>query len=94
MIVFGADTHNRSHTIAAVSVMSGELLGERTVQSGAKGAAELLGWARGLPQARRRQEHQRRDPLPQAPPRPPHLAPPATASAHPGPDAHTLNLLT
>ena len=48
MIVLGADTHKRSHTIAAVGAASGELLGEQTVQSGAKGAAVLLGWARGL----------------------------------------------
>jgi len=48
MIVLGADTHKRSHTIAAVSATSGELLGEQTVLSGAKGAAELLRWARGL----------------------------------------------
>ena len=48
MIVFGADTHKRSHTIAAVAAASGELLGEQTVPSGAKGSAELLRWARGL----------------------------------------------
>jgi transposase len=48
MIVLGADTHKRSHTIAAVSARTGELLGEQTVQSGAKGAAALLRWARGL----------------------------------------------
>jgi transposase len=48
MIVLGADTHKRSHTIAAVAATSGELLGEQTVPSGAKGAAELLRWARGL----------------------------------------------
>ena len=48
MIVLGADTHKRSHTIAAVAAASGELLGEQTVLSGAKGAAELLRWARGL----------------------------------------------
>ena len=48
MIVLGADTHKRSHTIAAVAATSGELLGEQTVQSGAKGAAVLLRWARGL----------------------------------------------
>ena len=48
MIVLGADTHKRSHTIAAVSATTGELLGEQTVQSGAKGSAALLGWARGL----------------------------------------------
>jgi transposase len=48
MIVLGADTHKRSHTIAAVSATTGELLGEQTVQSGAKGSAALLRWARGL----------------------------------------------
>ena len=48
MIVLGADTHKRSHTIAAVAATSGELLGEQTVPSGAKGSAALLGWARGL----------------------------------------------
>jgi transposase len=48
MIVLGADTHKRSHTIAAVSARTGELLGEQTVQSGAKGSAGLLRWARGL----------------------------------------------
>ena len=48
MIVLGADTHKRSHTIAAVAAASGELLGEQTVPSGAKGSAALLGWARGL----------------------------------------------
>ena len=48
MIVLGADTHKRSHTIAAVAAASGELLGEQTVASGAKGAAALLAWARRL----------------------------------------------
>ena len=46
------------------------------------------------PQTRRRQEHQRSHPLPQTPPRPPHLAPPP---ARPTPDqdtAITINLLT
>src|SRR4029079_19739613 len=52
MIVLGADTHKRSHTIAAVSATSGELLGEETVLSGAKGAAGLLTWARGLGEER------------------------------------------
>ena len=44
----GADAHKRSHTIAAVSATTGELVGERTVQVGAKGFAALLVWARGL----------------------------------------------
>src|SRR3954462_15473057 len=48
MIVIGADTHKRSHTIAAVSAATGELLGEQTVQVGARGFAALLAWARGL----------------------------------------------
>jgi hypothetical protein len=43
MMVLGADTHKRSHAIAAVRASTGELLGEQTVQSGAKGAEELLG---------------------------------------------------
>jgi transposase len=48
MIVLGADTHKRSHTIAAVSAATGELLGEQTVPVGARGFAALLVWARGL----------------------------------------------
>ena len=32
MIAIGADTHKRSHTIAAVSAGTGELLGEQTGQ--------------------------------------------------------------
>ena len=42
MIVLGADTHKRSHTIAAVSARTGELMGEQTVQVGAKGLPRLL----------------------------------------------------
>ena len=48
MIVLGADTHKRSHTIAAVSAATGELEGEQTVQVGAKGFAGLVLWARDL----------------------------------------------
>ena len=48
MIVLGADTHKRSHTIAAVAAATGELLGEKTVQVGARGFAALVIWARGL----------------------------------------------
>src|ERR687898_1882855 len=48
MIVLGADTHKRTHTIAAVSATTGELVGEQTVQVGAKGFAALVAWARGL----------------------------------------------
>ena len=48
MIVLGADTHKRSHTIAAVLAATGELVGEQSVQVGAKGFAALVVWARGL----------------------------------------------
>ena len=48
MIVLGADTHKRSHTIAAVASATGELLGQQTVQVGAKGFAALVVWAREL----------------------------------------------
>ena len=48
MIVLGADAHKRSHTIAAVSATTGELVGEQTVQVGARGFAALLSWARAL----------------------------------------------
>ena len=51
MIVLGADTHKRSHTIAAVAAATGELLGEQTVAVGRRGFGALLQWARS---ARRR----------------------------------------
>ena len=44
MIVLGADTHKRSHTIAAVEVATGQVLGDKTVAVGARGfcgAADL-----------------------------------------------------
>jgi transposase len=48
MIVLGADTHKSSHTLAALNVATGEVLGDKTVQVGARGFAALLVWARGL----------------------------------------------
>jgi transposase len=48
MIVLGADTHKRSHSIAAVAARTGELLGEQTVQVGLRGFDALLRWATGL----------------------------------------------
>src|SRR4051812_11843218 len=42
MIVLGADTHKRSHTIAAVAAASGALLGERPSRSAIEGS--LLRW--------------------------------------------------
>ncbi len=41
MIVVGADIHKRSHTIAAVGITTGELLGERTMQVGVRGFGAL-----------------------------------------------------
>jgi transposase len=48
MIVLGADTHKRSHTVSAVAVATGELLGEQTVGVERRGFAALLRWARAL----------------------------------------------
>jgi transposase len=48
MIVLGADTHKRSHTIAAIAAVTGELLGEQTVPVGRRGFGVLLRWARSL----------------------------------------------
>jgi transposase len=48
MIVLGADTHKRSHTIAAVCAATGELVGEQTVAVGRHGFAGLLRWARAF----------------------------------------------
>src|SRR5919106_957767 len=48
MIVLGADTHKRSHTIAAVAAPTGELVGEQTVPVGQRGFGALLRWARRL----------------------------------------------
>ena len=39
MIVLGADMHKRSHTIAAVSAIIGEMAGEKTIEVGARGFA-------------------------------------------------------
>src|SRR5918911_2085369 len=48
MIVLGADTHKRSHTVAAVAAATGGLLGEQTVAVGRRGFEALLRWARTL----------------------------------------------
>jgi transposase len=48
MIVLRADTHKRSHTLAAVAAATGELLGEQTVPVGRRRFGALLRWARGL----------------------------------------------
>jgi transposase len=48
MIVLGADTHKRSHTLVAVDAATGQVLGEKTVPVGARGGGTLIGWARSL----------------------------------------------
>src|SRR5215207_582512 len=52
MIVLGAETHKRSHTVAAVAGATGELVGEQTVQVGRRGFDALLRWAHGLDRER------------------------------------------
>src|ERR671927_674023 len=52
MIVLGADSHKRSHTVAAVAAGSGELLGEQAVAVARRGFDALLGWARGFDEDR------------------------------------------
>ena len=48
MIVIGADTHKRSHTLAAIAGGTGELLGEITAAVGKRGFEALLRWSRDL----------------------------------------------
>jgi hypothetical protein len=43
MIVLGADTHKRSHTLAAIDVATGQVLGDTTVQVGPRGLATIVG---------------------------------------------------
>ena len=52
MIVLGADTHKRSHSVAAIAVGTGELLGEQTVPVGRRGFGALLRWARSVDEER------------------------------------------
>jgi len=48
MIVIGADTHKRSHTLAAVDEATGRALGDVTVAATGRSFGELLRWARGV----------------------------------------------
>jgi transposase len=52
MIVIGADTHKRTHTLAAVFAGSGQLAGELTVSAREPAYHELLAWSRRLDQER------------------------------------------
>ena len=46
-IVIGADTHKRSHTVAAVDAATGRLLDEQTIAARRRSFEALLIWARG-----------------------------------------------
>jgi transposase len=48
MIVIGADTHKRSHTLAAVDETTGRALDDVTVAATSRSFGELLRWARGV----------------------------------------------
>src|SRR3954468_13920927 len=48
MIVIGADTHKRSHTLAAVDEATGRALGDVTVPAAPRSFGELLRWARAV----------------------------------------------
>jgi transposase len=48
MIVFGADMHKRSHTVAAIAASTGELIADRTICVAEQAFVELLAWARTL----------------------------------------------
>jgi transposase len=47
MIVIGADTHKRSHTVAGVDAATGRLLDEQTIAARRRSFDALLIWARG-----------------------------------------------
>ena len=48
MMVLGADTHKRSHTIAAIAARTGELVDDTTIGVGEQEFVALLEWARAL----------------------------------------------
>jgi transposase len=48
MIVIGADTHKRSHTLAALDEATGRALSDVTVSAAPRSFGELLRWARGV----------------------------------------------
>jgi transposase len=48
MIVIGADTHKRTHALAAVDGATGAVVGQRSIASEEAGHLAALRWARGL----------------------------------------------
>jgi transposase len=48
MIVIGADTHKRSHTVGAVDAATGRVIADRRVKAKRRSFEDLLLWARGV----------------------------------------------
>src|ERR1700712_3115674 len=48
MIVLGADTHKRTHALAAVDAANGTLVGQRSIVAEEPGHLQALRWAREL----------------------------------------------
>ena len=48
MIVIGADTHKRTHALAAVDAGTGRQRGAREIKAEEQGYLAALRWARGL----------------------------------------------
>ena len=48
MIVIGADTHKRSHTVVAVNEATGRVIADRTMPATHHAFEDALVWARGL----------------------------------------------
>jgi transposase len=52
MIVIGADTHKRSHALAAVDEGTGRVRGQREIEADERGYLAAVRWARGLDEER------------------------------------------
>src|ERR671924_2300834 len=52
MIVIGADTHKRSHALAAVDEGTGRVCGQREIGAGEPGHLAAVRWVRGLDEER------------------------------------------
>jgi len=48
MIIIGADTHKRSHSLGAVDGQTAAVVGERTIRADEAGHLAALRWAREL----------------------------------------------
>jgi len=52
MIVLGADTHKRTHALAAVDAIGGVVVGQRSITADQPGHLQALRWARELDEER------------------------------------------